>query len=170
MKVLLVGRYIRHPIFNIREYDHVCFVNCESKHPPSAKFKCICANSLYKDRIVMKNHVSCLVYNPHNLKMRIRKQDVEIPKYYLDAVKFACPDYNESDVGWCSTGLMSLFYFLYSGKYEVDIVGFSHFSLMNGVITPEHGMRDAHDGSVGRHSSNLEYQLAQFLVNNYSCF
>lgn len=167
MRILVIGRYIRHPIFNIREYDYVCFVNCEGKHSNSSKFRCICANSLYHDRIVKTNHSSCLIYNPHSLKLKTRKQDVEIPKYYLDAVKFACPDYNESNVGWCSTGLMSLFYFLYSGKYSVDILGFSHFSLLNGVIHPEHGMRDAHDGSVGRHSSDLEYQLAQFLVKNY---
>lgn len=167
-KILVVGRYLKHPIYNLREYDHICFVNCENKHPRSSRFMCVCANSLYEERIKRRGHDGCILYNPHNIFIRTRPQDKQIPQYYLDAIKFSCPDYHASNVGWCSTGLMALFYFLYSEKYEVDVLGFSHFSILNGVVMPEEGMQDAYDGSVGRHSSDLEFQLAQFLLNNYS--
>ena len=168
MRILIIGRYLVNPIYNIRDYDHVCFVNCESRHPGSSDYKCLCSNSLFVERMQKRNHDRCIVYNPHNRPLKVRPRDVIIPKYYLDAIKFACPDYNESNVGGCSTGLMAIFYFLYSGRYDVDIAGFSHYSIMNGVVEPEEGMQDTIDGSIGRYSPQLEYQLAEFMSVNYS--
>lgn len=111
MKVIIVGRYIKKPIFNIDEYDYICFVNCENKHDNSPKYKCICSDQMFLKRIVKKQHQECIVYNPYRPLFELRNGDEFVPSHLLEHIRTMCPDFKKSNVGWVSTGLMAIFFF-----------------------------------------------------------
>lgn len=176
-RVLIIGRYIKTPIFNSHEYDHVCYVNCRRDriHEQSSKYTCFVSDGFY-NRLKPKNHVACTMYNPTSKEMKIRDMDNELPPSVLIKIKEMFPEIVEKYKNipnfplWPTTGIMSVYHYLTSTDYEVHVLGLSHFGLANNVLVPEQGMKDSADKpcNLGRHSVQLEYVIAKHLYETFN--
>ena len=95
MKVLVIGRYLKTPIYNIDEYDYICYVNCENKHDNLPKYKCICEKGLGYPRCVKRKHQECIIFDVHQTKFKLRKGDKIIPTQHLEYIRTVCPGFKK---------------------------------------------------------------------------
>lgn len=162
MKILIIGRYLKHPIYNVKDYDYICFINCDSKHPKTSKYRCLCSNQLFS------KHYPCLVYCPLK-KSKIKLRNGDIFANGLKSIIDIFPSFKKvQGPKWPTTGLFAIYYFLRTFEYQVDVLGFSQFNIDKTALIPTKGMIDAYNNTTGKHDVNHEYKLADYLLKTYS--
>ncbi|AUF82372.1 putative methyltransferase [Tetraselmis virus 1] len=177
--ILIVGKATNEiiPDYAKKLFGKICHVKCEYCNHKDPKYICTSHFAWMKNHNFLEHHNSaCKVYYP----VKWSKGNVtasESPNNHInyfrcDIAHKKIPELRQVQNGWLTTGMATLYHFLYDNIYPDScfyMFRFSHWR--NGsVTTPPVGMQNAFGRPPGRHDIYMEKKAAQIASNSKRVF